>query len=144
MPEPKPACELERTGGPAWSGVSVLMTPVAAAVLFPVFARPRESARAAACASNLNGLALAATMYARDHDQRLPLKADRQDSLPPDLKPDESGFHRPAPRKHDGAGHASTLRRAESGLRTSHTLRKPSFTVTPPVQQTQPEDRSLP
>lgn len=45
---------------------------ILAAILFPVFARARESARRASCASNLKQIGLAATQYASDYDGCLP------------------------------------------------------------------------
>lgn len=45
---------------------------ILAAILFPVFASARESARAASCASNLKQIALGMQMYALDNSGRLP------------------------------------------------------------------------
>lgn len=56
------------TIGPA----AVAGTAIGAAVLFPVFARARESARVSMCMSNMKQLALAAQMYAMDHNGKLP------------------------------------------------------------------------
>jgi prepilin-type N-terminal cleavage/methylation domain-containing protein/prepilin-type processing-associated H-X9-DG protein len=42
-----------------------------AAILFPVFARARESARRASCQSNLKQLGLAYTQYTQDYDEWL-------------------------------------------------------------------------
>ena len=47
---------------------------VLAAVLFPVFARARESARRASCASNLSQLGVALNMYAQAYDGHYPGK----------------------------------------------------------------------
>jgi prepilin-type N-terminal cleavage/methylation domain-containing protein/prepilin-type processing-associated H-X9-DG protein len=43
-----------------------------AALLFPVFARVRENARRASCASNLKQIGLCFLQYAQDYDERLP------------------------------------------------------------------------
>lgn len=45
---------------------------VLAAILFPVFARARESARKHHCANNLMQIGAALSLYARDYDGRFP------------------------------------------------------------------------
>ena len=52
--------------------VVIAIIAILAAILFPVFARARESARRTSCISNLRQLGLAAHMYAGDHDEQLP------------------------------------------------------------------------
>lgn len=52
--------------------VVIAIISILAAILFPVFARARENARRASCASNLKQLALGAHMYSQDFDGRLP------------------------------------------------------------------------
>ena len=49
--------------------VVIAIIAVLAAILFPVFAKAREKARQASCASNLKQLALAGLMYAQDNDE---------------------------------------------------------------------------
>jgi hypothetical protein len=46
---------------------------VLAAILFPVFARVRESARRASCQSNLKQIGLAISQYAQDYDEHCPV-----------------------------------------------------------------------
>ena len=53
--------------------VVIAIIAILAAILFPVFARARESARTSACNSNLRQLGLAAHMYASDYDEWLPV-----------------------------------------------------------------------
>ncbi len=53
--------------------VVIAIIAILAAILFPVFARAREKARGASCASNCKQLALAVLMYAQDYDQKYPL-----------------------------------------------------------------------
>ena len=48
--------------------VVIAIIAILAAILFPVFARARERARQASCASNAKQLAMAALMYADDYD----------------------------------------------------------------------------
>lgn len=50
----------------------VAIIAVLAAILFPVFARARESARRASCQSNLKQIGLAGMQYAADYDGCLP------------------------------------------------------------------------
>jgi prepilin-type N-terminal cleavage/methylation domain-containing protein/prepilin-type processing-associated H-X9-DG protein len=52
--------------------VVVAIIAILAAILFPVFARAREKARQASCASNLKQIGLAMAMYASDYDDHLP------------------------------------------------------------------------
>ncbi len=52
--------------------VVIAIIAILAAILFPVFAKAREKARQASCASNLKQLALATLQYASDQDDRLP------------------------------------------------------------------------
>ena len=52
--------------------VVIAIIAILAAILFPVFARAREKARQASCASNLKQLATAAIMYVQDYDEKTP------------------------------------------------------------------------
>lgn len=58
------------------SGFWVLMLPMLAAMVFPVFARARETARKQVCLSNVKDLSMAIGMYRADHDDQFPT-ADR-------------------------------------------------------------------
>lgn len=49
--------------------VVIAIIAILAAILFPVFARARDKANAAACLSNLKQLALASLMYTQDYDE---------------------------------------------------------------------------
>jgi prepilin-type N-terminal cleavage/methylation domain-containing protein/prepilin-type processing-associated H-X9-DG protein len=51
--------------------VVIAIIAILAAILFPVFAKAREAARKAQCASNLKQLGTAALMYTQDYDERL-------------------------------------------------------------------------
>lgn len=50
----------------------IAIIAILAAILFPVYAKVREKARQTSCLSNLRQVGLALTMYADDHDGRLP------------------------------------------------------------------------
>ena len=52
--------------------VVIAIIAILAAILFPVFARARENARRASCASNLKQIGIALRMYVQDNDQWLP------------------------------------------------------------------------
>ena len=52
--------------------VVIAIIAILAAILFPVFARARESARRSACLSNLKQLGTAFQMYAQDFDETYP------------------------------------------------------------------------
>jgi prepilin-type N-terminal cleavage/methylation domain-containing protein/prepilin-type processing-associated H-X9-DG protein len=49
--------------------VVIAIIAILAAILFPVFAQARESARMSSCLSNLKQLGLGMTMYAQDYDE---------------------------------------------------------------------------
>ena len=52
--------------------VVIAIIAILAAILFPVFAKAREKARTASCASNLKQIAIGITQYAQDYDETLP------------------------------------------------------------------------
>lgn len=52
--------------------VVIAIIAILAAILFPVFAKARESARKATCQSNMKQIAMAAIMYAQDYDEMFP------------------------------------------------------------------------
>lgn len=53
--------------------VVIAIISILAAILFPVFARARESARRASCLSNLKQIGLGIMQYTQDYDERYPL-----------------------------------------------------------------------
>jgi prepilin-type N-terminal cleavage/methylation domain-containing protein/prepilin-type processing-associated H-X9-DG protein len=53
--------------------IVIAIISILAAILFPVFARARESARRASCQSNQKQIALGLTMYTQDFDERYPM-----------------------------------------------------------------------
>ncbi|MBI5831062.1 MAG: DUF1559 domain-containing protein [Armatimonadetes bacterium] len=52
--------------------VVIAIIAILAAILFPVFAKAREKARQASCASNLKQLSLGVTQYVQDYDETFP------------------------------------------------------------------------
>src|SRR5690606_2691782 len=52
--------------------VVIAIISILAAILFPVFARARESARRASCLSNLKQIGIATMMYVQDYDEKYP------------------------------------------------------------------------
>ncbi len=52
--------------------VVIAIIAILAAILFPVFARARENARRASCASNLKQMGIAVQQYVQDYDEKLP------------------------------------------------------------------------
>jgi prepilin-type N-terminal cleavage/methylation domain-containing protein/prepilin-type processing-associated H-X9-DG protein len=59
--------------------VVIAIISLLAALLFPAFARAREKARQAACASNLRQIGLAIFMYGQDNDSLFPFGGDPSD-----------------------------------------------------------------
>ncbi len=69
---------------------------VMAAILFPVFARAREQARATTCVTNLCNIALALRMYGADHAGLLPPREDDLGPLYPKYLDAEQVFRCPS------------------------------------------------
>jgi prepilin-type N-terminal cleavage/methylation domain-containing protein len=59
--------------------VVIAIIAILAAILFPVLARARESARASQCISNLNQLNKAVKQYLNDWDQKMPIGLNKYD-----------------------------------------------------------------
>lgn len=69
-------------------GGCILIVPILAAILFPVFAQARERARQTACLSNLKQLGTAVLMYSQDYDERFPIGKEWMDGVEPYVKND--------------------------------------------------------
>src|ERR1700682_102730 len=52
--------------------VVIAIIAILAAILFPVFAQARESARTTSCLSNMKQIGLALRMYGQDYDETFP------------------------------------------------------------------------
>src|SRR5579871_4567059 len=53
--------------------VVIAIIAILAAILFPVFAQARASARAVTCVSNVKQFSLGVLMYAQDYDETIPI-----------------------------------------------------------------------
>src|ERR1051326_6937621 len=53
--------------------VVIAIIAILAAILFPVFAQARESARTSSCLSNEKQIGLSIHMYAQDYDEAFPM-----------------------------------------------------------------------
>jgi len=71
--------------------VVIAIIGILAAMVFPVFARARESARKAVCLSNVKNIALAFQMYLADNNDTLPPTEHRQEVI--DFMTCEEGAH---------------------------------------------------
>jgi len=69
--------------------VVIAIIAILAAILFPVFAQARESARKAVCLSNLKQLGLGMMMYVQDYDEAFPINSSS--GLPYVPVPNDSG-----------------------------------------------------
>ncbi len=76
--------------GTILSGISLLISPILAAILFPVFARAREKAQQTMCLSNARQLSSAMMMYQSDWDTSYPLASNWNESLRQYARPTKS------------------------------------------------------
>ena len=112
--EDRPTGPPKKPGMPGWAwaligcglGGPLLLLPILAAILFPVFAQSREKARQVSCLSNLKQQSLAVIMYSQDYDETLPPKnAKWMDLAAANLK-NEKTFHCPSLKGGVGYGYA--------------------------------------
>jgi len=61
--------------------VVIAIISILAAILFPVFARARESARRTSCLSNLKQIGLGIMMYVQDYDEIYPRTVQKNDQV---------------------------------------------------------------
>ena len=66
--------------------VVIAIIAILAAILFPVFARARESARSVSCKSNLKQIGLAWMMYTQDYDEQTMMNTWNSAPNPPGWK----------------------------------------------------------
>lgn len=101
-------------------GMIVIVGAILAAIMFPVFARARVSARMAACMSNLQQIGRAHRMYTQDHSDALPPAQRWPDRLQPYLNSNEiyscPSDQRTSPPTWQGNTISYTLNGAVSGL----------------------------
>jgi len=62
--------------------VVIAIISILAAILFPVFARARESARRTSCLSNLKQMGLGVMMYVQDYDETYPTDIHTDSTVP--------------------------------------------------------------
>lgn len=67
--------------------VVIAIIAVLAAILLPVFAQAKESAKRAACLSNMRQVGIAFGLYGNDVDDRFPDRRDLKGSLPGGYRP---------------------------------------------------------
>src|SRR5437588_11823617 len=74
--------------------VVIAIIAILAAILFPVFAQARESARTSSCLSNDKQIGLSIKMYASDYDEKFPMgtyEGPRNWEVNPDVNPYAGG-----------------------------------------------------
>ena len=67
-------------------GCALLMIPILAAILFPVFAQARAKARAVTCLSHEKQMGLGVMMYAQDYDETFPAAPQWMTQINPYVK----------------------------------------------------------
>ncbi len=72
--------------------VVIAIIAILASILFPVFARAREAARASSCVSNLKQIGLSFQMYSQDYDEMVPIMS--YSGAPGMTTPDNFGSYR--------------------------------------------------
>jgi len=108
------------------SGCVTMLIPIMAAMVFPVFARARESARKAVCLSNIKNVCLALQMYAGDNGGVYPDGRSWSDALA-GYVPNKAAFVCPSQRQRDApCGYA--LNQEISGAATA-SIRDPQGTI---------------
>lgn len=77
MPQTSAAGSRRETARAAFTLIELLVViaiiAILAAILFPVFAQARESARQATCTSNVRQIGLSVKMYLQDYDETMPI-----------------------------------------------------------------------
>ncbi|MBM3775539.1 MAG: prepilin-type N-terminal cleavage/methylation domain-containing protein, partial [Acidobacteria bacterium] len=63
--------------------VVIAIIAILAAILFPVFAQARETARKTTCQSNLKQFMNGILMYAQDYDEGMPLAVNGRNQIGP-------------------------------------------------------------
>src|SRR5436189_380395 len=74
--------------------VVIAIIAILAAILFPVFAQARESARSTSCLSNLRQIGTSIRMYSQDYDENFPMgtyTGPRNWEVNPDVNPYSTG-----------------------------------------------------
>lgn len=69
--------------------VVIAIIAILAAILFPVFAKAREKARATSCLSNFRQMSLAFIQYTQDYDEMYPINPEWKGRLQPYIKTTE-------------------------------------------------------
>ncbi len=67
--------------------VVIAILAILASVLFPVFARAKESAKKTNCLSNMRQIGMAFSLYLNDYDDRMPDRRDLKSALPGGFRP---------------------------------------------------------
>lgn len=80
--------------GMAVSGVGLLVVPIMAAIMLPVFVQAREKARSTTCLSGVKQIGLGLMMYCQDYDEVMPPQQAWRDGVFPYIK-NESVFRCP-------------------------------------------------
>lgn len=89
--------------------VSLVITSILAAILFPVFARGREQARSSVCQTNIRQLCQAALLYADDYNGKYPPAANWCDATRGFVKQSDVYKDPSAPDRPCGYGFSSAL-----------------------------------
>jgi prepilin-type N-terminal cleavage/methylation domain-containing protein/prepilin-type processing-associated H-X9-DG protein len=92
--------------------VVIAIIGILAAMLFPVFARARESARKIQCLSNVKNIALAINMYLTDYDTFFPIGYENDKGADDYFASREARGGSPCDCWHSDCGHCNHIRQA--------------------------------
>ena len=75
--------------------VVIAIIAILAAILFPVFAKVREKARAASCESNMKQIGIGVLQYVQDYDEMFPPAAQKEERAMQDRRSEYPTARRP-------------------------------------------------
>lgn len=94
--------------------ISMFMMPILAAILFPIFAMGRESARSITCLANVNKISQSMMMYSNDNNDSFPVSSNWTEAISPYL-PDKKQLICPSARS-EKTGYAMNKKLSKTNI----------------------------